>query len=70
MVRTAAIAGALLAIGLLILIPQARAFTGDWTTSKGQALAQMSELSERSAVLRRDGTTLAYLHADENRAPV
>ncbi len=59
-----------MAIGLLILIPQARAFTGDWTTSKGQALAQMSELSERSAVLRRDGTVLAYLHADENRAPV
>jgi penicillin-binding protein 1A len=68
--KTAAIAGALLALGLMILIPEARAFTGDWTTSHGDALAQMSELSERSVVLRRDGSTLAYLHADENREPV
>jgi membrane peptidoglycan carboxypeptidase len=68
--KTAAIAGALLALGLMILIPEARAFTGSWTTSQGDALAQMSELSERSVVLRRDGSTLAYLHADENREPI
>src|SRR5690349_7502665 len=30
----------------------------------------MSELSERSAVLRRDGSVLAYLHADENRQTI
>ena len=30
----------------------------------------MTELSQRSVVQRRDGTTLAVLHADENRAPV
>ncbi len=33
-------------------------------------LAEMTELSERSVVVRRDGSTLAILHADENRAPV
>jgi penicillin-binding protein 1A len=68
--RTAAIAGALLALGILILIPQARAFTGDWTTVRGDALDQMSELSERSVVLARDGSVIDYLHADENREPI
>ena len=69
-VRVAVVAGALLALGLLILIPQARAFTGSWTTAKGDGLKTMTELSERSVVERQDGTTLAVLHADENRAPV
>ena len=68
--RTAALAGLFLALGVMVLVPNARAFTGTWTTSKGQALAQMTELSERSAVLRRDGSVITYLHADENRQPV
>jgi penicillin-binding protein 1A len=68
--KTAAIAGALLALGLMILIPQARAFTGNWTTTKGEGLAQMSELSERSVVLRRDGSKITDLFVDENREPV
>ncbi|MBA2610101.1 MAG: PBP1A family penicillin-binding protein, partial [Actinobacteria bacterium] len=69
-IKTAVIAGAFLAIGLVILIPQARAFTGSWSTSKADGLGDMAELSERSVVQRRDGSTLAVLHADENRAPV
>jgi penicillin-binding protein 1A len=68
--KTAAAAGALLALGVVILVPEARAFTGTWTTSHGDALAQMTELSERSAVLGRDGSVIDYLHADENRAPI
>ncbi len=68
--KTAAVAGALLALGIMILIIQARAFTGRWTTSNAEGLAQMNELSVRSVVQRRDGSTLAVLHADENRAPV
>jgi len=68
--KTAVIAGALLAIGLLILIPQARAFTGSWTSADTEGLSDMAELSERSVVQRRDGSTLALLHADENREPV
>ena len=60
----------MLALGLLILIPQARAFTGQWTTEKNDGLSNMTELSQRSVVQRRDGSTLAVLHADENRAPV
>ncbi|MEY2426929.1 MAG: hypothetical protein QOI61_2501 [Actinomycetota bacterium] len=54
----------------MVLIPSARAFTGNWTTESGEALEQMAELSQRSVVQRRDGSTLAVLHADENREPV
>lgn len=70
MLRTAVVGGVLLALGLTILAPVARAFAGSWSTANGDQLAQMTELSERSVVQRRDGTTLAVLHADENRAPV
>ncbi len=68
--RVGAAAGALLALGLLVLIPTARAFAGTWTSLQADGLSEMSELSERSVVQRRDGSTLAVLHADENRAPV
>jgi penicillin-binding protein 1A len=70
LVKTAAIAGALLALGLMILIPDAKAFTGSWKTTRGDALEQMTELSERSVVYGRDGNVLGYRHADENRAPI
>ncbi|HUR77267.1 MAG TPA: PBP1A family penicillin-binding protein [Acidimicrobiales bacterium] len=68
--KTAAIAGLVLALGLALLIPSARAFAGNWTTEESEGLAQMTELSERSIVARRDGSTLAYLHADENRQTI
>jgi penicillin-binding protein 1A len=68
--KTAAIAGVALALGVAVLIPSARAFAGSWTTEQGEGLAQMTELSERSVVQRRDGSTLAYLHADENRQTI
>jgi penicillin-binding protein 1A len=70
LLKTAAIAGVALAVGIAILVPSGRAFAGRWTTEKAEGLAQMSELSERSAVLRRDGSVLAYLHADENRQTI
>jgi penicillin-binding protein 1A len=68
--RTGLIAGAILALGIVLLIPQAKAFTGNWSTENGEGLKQLTELSQRSVVQRHDGSTLAYLHADENREPV
>ena len=68
--RTIVLGGAVLALGLTVLAPVAKAFAGSWSTVKGDRLAEMTELSERSVVQRRDGSTLAVLHADENRAPV
>ncbi|MDP1792671.1 MAG: PBP1A family penicillin-binding protein [Acidimicrobiales bacterium] len=68
--RTAVIGGVLFAVGIAVLVPVTRAFAGSWSTANGERLAEMTELSERSLVVRRDGSTLAVLHADENRAPV
>lgn len=68
--RTALVGGVALAVMLMVLAPVARAFAGSWSTANGSRLAEMTELSQRSVVTRRDGSTLAVLHADENRAPV
>ena len=63
-------AGAFLALGVLLMAPQAKALLGEWDTDTQGGLENMCELSQRSVVERRDGSTLAVLHADENRANV
>lgn len=59
-----------MALGVLLLAPQAKALLGEWDTDAQGGLENMCELSQRSVVERRDGSTLAVLHADENRANV
>ncbi|HVE95303.1 MAG TPA: transglycosylase domain-containing protein [Acidimicrobiales bacterium] len=67
---TVVVAGAFLALGVLLMAPQAKALLGEWDTDAQGGLENMCELSQRSVVQRRDGSTLAVLHADENRANV
>src|SRR5438067_13111921 len=59
-----------MALAAILLVPEAQAF---FTAGKGQKddLAKsLRPLSERSVVLARDGSTIAVLHAEENRVPV
>src|SRR2546428_3616719 len=62
-------AGLVLALGLLALAPQARAF---FTAGKGRTtpLGDLGVLSQRSVVYAADGSVLAVLHAEQNRQPV
>ena len=69
-VRAALLGGALVAVGLLLLIPPARAVMGA-TGGEDTPLPELGELPQRSLVYARDGTTLlAALHSEQNRSPV
>ena len=64
------LAGAGLALGLLLLAPEIKAFAEAGQAGRGENLVQMAELSERSLVYDRKGNVMAVFHAEENRSPV
>jgi membrane peptidoglycan carboxypeptidase len=64
------LAGVGLALGVLLLAPEIRAFAGAGRAGRGENLVQLSELSQRSLVYDREGSVMAVLHAEENRSPV
>jgi penicillin-binding protein 1A len=66
---TVLVAGAGLALGILLLAPEVRALASAGR-SGGDDLGELNQLAQRSVVLARDGSTLAVLHAEENRSPV
>jgi len=63
-------AGVGLALAAILLVPEAQAFFTAGKGGKGDLAKSLRPLSERSVVLARDGSTLAVLHAEENRVPV
>ena len=67
---TLLLAGAGLALGVLLLAPEVRALMGAGTSGGAGNLAELQQLAQRSVVLARDGSVLAVLHAEENRSPV
>ncbi|MBW3668460.1 MAG: PBP1A family penicillin-binding protein [Actinobacteria bacterium] len=64
------VAGAGLALGFLLLVPEIRGIATAGTAGRGEDLLQLSELSERSRVYDADGNVMTVLHAEENRSPV
>jgi 1A family penicillin-binding protein len=64
------VAGAGLALGVILLAPEVRAFIEAGRAGEGESLLELEELSQRSLVLDRDGNVMAVLHAEENRSPV
>jgi penicillin-binding protein 1A len=64
------VAGAGLALGMGLLLPEARTILHAGKVGDEQNLVQLEELSERSVVYAKDGSVLALLHAEENRQPV
>lgn len=64
------VAGAGLALGLLLLVPEVRGIASAAETGRGEDLLQLAELSERSLVYDVNGSVMAVFHAEENRSPV
>ncbi|HEX9970392.1 MAG TPA: biosynthetic peptidoglycan transglycosylase, partial [Acidimicrobiales bacterium] len=64
------VAGAGLALGFLLLVPEIRGIATAGEAGKGADLLQMAELSQRSLVYDVHGEVMAVLHAEENRSPV
>jgi penicillin-binding protein 1A len=64
------LAGVGLALAAILMVPEAQAFFTAGKGQKGDLAASLRPLSERSVVLARDGSTIAVLHAEENRVPV
>jgi penicillin-binding protein 1A len=68
---TVTVAGALLALGIMLLAPEVKAFVTAGHGGGAEDVIQLSELDQRSLIYARDGKTLmASLHAEENRSPV
>ena len=63
-------AGVGLALAAILMMPEAQAFLTAGEGQKGDLATALRPLSENSVVLARDGSTLAVLHAAENRVPV
>ena len=64
------IAGAGLAFGLGLLVPQVRGLVKAGDAGAAEDVGQLEEISRNSAVYARDGSLMAVLHAEENRSPV
>src|SRR5688500_10858208 len=64
------VAGAGLALGVVLLAPEVRAFIEAGRAGEGESVLELEELSQRSLVLDREGNVMAVLHAEENRSPV
>ncbi|HVF74060.1 MAG TPA: PBP1A family penicillin-binding protein [Acidimicrobiales bacterium] len=64
------VAGAGLALGLLLLVPEIRGIAAAADVGRGEGLLQLSELSERSVVYDVHGNVMSVFHAEENRSPV
>ena len=69
-VVTLALAGATLALGLGLLVPEMRALGRAGRPGRAADVNQQSEVSQNSAVYASDGSLIAVLHAEENRSPV
>jgi len=63
-------AGAGLALGLVLLVPELRGVVGAGRAGKAAKVTQLAEVSQNSAIYARDGSLIAVLHAEENRSPV
>ncbi|MBV8385283.1 MAG: PBP1A family penicillin-binding protein [Acidimicrobiia bacterium] len=63
-------AGIALAFAAILMVPEAQAFFTAGKGKKDDLAKSLRPLSERSLVLARDGSTVAVLHAEENRVAV
>ncbi|HSH60963.1 MAG TPA: PBP1A family penicillin-binding protein [Acidimicrobiales bacterium] len=69
-VVTLVLAGATLALGVALLVPQVGALTRAGRPGKAADVNKLAEVSQNSTVYARDGSLIAVLHAEENRSPV
>ncbi len=69
-VVTLALAGATLALGVALLVPEVRALGRAARPGKAADVNKLAEVSQNSAVYASDGSLIAVLHAEENRSPV
>ncbi|MDQ3681387.1 MAG: PBP1A family penicillin-binding protein [Actinomycetota bacterium] len=67
---TLVLAGAALAVGLVLLAPELRGLGRAGRAGKAANVAQLAELAQNSEVYASDGSLIAVLHAEENRSPV
>ena len=63
-------AGAGLALGIALLVPEIRTIMHAGKAGGEENLVELTELSQRTEVLDREGKLLAVLKAEENRQPV
>jgi penicillin-binding protein 1A len=69
--RTVLLAGAGLALGLVLLVLPFKAMAAAGHAGRATSLGELQQLAERSVVYARDGrTVLAVLHGEENRSQV
>ena len=64
------VAGAGLALGVVLLAPEVWAVFQAARMGEGRDLVELEELSQRSLVLDRNGKVMGVFHAEENRSPV
>jgi penicillin-binding protein 1A len=67
---TIGVAGAVLAIGSLLLFDQAKAFVTAGKAGSDMATIELAPLAQRSVLYAADGSILQYLHGEEDRLPV
>lgn len=67
---TVGVAGAVLALGLGLLIGPAKAFFTAGKAGSDMAQVELAPLATRSGLYAADGTLLQFLYGDENRVPV
>jgi len=64
------LAGVGLALAAILMVPEAEAVFTAGKGQKGDLANSLRPLSQNSVVLAKDGSTVAVLHAEENRVPV
>ncbi len=67
---TVGVAGAILALGSVLLFEQAKAFFTAGEAGSDVARIELAPLAQRSVLYAADGTILQYLHGEEDRLPV
>ncbi|MDQ3896489.1 MAG: penicillin-binding protein, partial [Actinomycetota bacterium] len=67
---TIGVAGAVLALGSVLLFDQAKAFFTAGEAGSDRAKIELAPLATRSVLYAADGTILQYLHGEEDRLPV
>ena len=67
---TIGVAGAVLALGSVLLFEQAKAFFTAGEAGSDVATIELAPLATRSVLYAADGTILQYLHGEEDRLPV
>ncbi|MDQ1373337.1 MAG: hypothetical protein QOJ09_675, partial [Actinomycetota bacterium] len=68
--RTFVVAGAGMAVGLVLLVLPLKAFASAGHSGHASDIGELQQLAQRSVVYARDGSVLAVLHGEENRSPV